>query len=38
MLLYSPRVVGASATERRLTVYCVQRDGKYVSLTFDAVQ
>ena len=36
MLLYSPRVVGASATERQLPVYCVQRDGKYVSLTFDA--
>ena len=35
-LLYSPRVVGASATTRQLPVYCVQRDGKYVSLTFDA--
>ena len=32
----SPRVVGASAAARRLPVYCVQRDGKYVSLTFDA--
>ena len=36
MLLYSPRVVGASATERQLPIYCVQRDGKCVSLTFDA--
>ncbi len=34
--VYSPRVVGAAATERELPVYCVQRDGKYVSLTFDA--
>jgi polysaccharide deacetylase family sporulation protein PdaB len=32
----SPRVVGASAAARKLPVYCVQRDGKYVSLTFDA--
>ncbi len=32
----SPRVVGASAAVRKLPVYCVQRDGKYVSLTFDA--
>jgi len=32
----SPRVVGASAATRKLPVYCVQRDGKYVSLTFDA--
>lgn len=35
-LVYSPAVVGASATERQLPVYCVQRDGKYCSLTFDA--
>ena len=35
-LVYSPRVVGASATTRKLPIYCVQRDGKYVSLTFDA--
>lgn len=35
-LVYSPRVVGASATTRQLPVYCVQRDGKYCSLTFDA--
>ena len=32
----SPRVVGAAAATRKLPVYCVQRDGKYVSLTFDA--
>ena len=32
----SPRVVGATAGARKLPVYCVQRDGKYVSLTFDA--
>ncbi len=35
-LVYCPRVVGASAAERKLPVYCVQRDGKYCSLTFDA--
>ena len=35
-LVCSPRVVGASAATRKLPVYCVQRDGKYVSLTFDA--
>ena len=35
-LVYSPRVVGVSATTRKLPIYCVQRDGKYVSLTFDA--
>ena len=32
----SPRVVGAAAGARKLPVYSVQRDGKYVSLTFDA--
>ncbi len=32
----SPAVVGASAATRRLPVYSVQRDGKYVSLSFDA--
>ena len=31
-----PAVVGASATARRLPIYCVQRDNKAVSLTFDA--
>jgi hypothetical protein len=29
-------IVGASATDRSLPVYCVQRDDKCVSLTFDA--
>ncbi len=32
----SPAVVGATAATRKLPVYCVQRDGKYVSLSFDA--
>ena len=35
-IVYSPRVVGAAATERELPIYCVQRDGKFCSLTFDA--
>ena len=32
----SPAVVGASAATRLLPIYCVQRDNKAVSLTFDA--
>ena len=32
----SPRVVGASATQRQLPIYCVQKDYKVVSLSFDA--
>ena len=32
----SPKVVGAAATERQLPIYCVQRDQKVVSLSFDA--
>ncbi len=32
----SPAIVGASATTRQLPIYCVQRDDKAVSLTFDA--
>ncbi len=32
----SPRVVGVTAGARKLPVYSVQRDGKYVSITFDA--
>jgi polysaccharide deacetylase family sporulation protein PdaB len=32
----SPAVVGASATRRQLPIYCVGRDNKAVSLTFDA--
>ena len=31
-----PAIVGVSATTRQLPIYCVQRDGKMVSLTFDA--
>ena len=34
--IYSPRVVGAAVTERELPVYSVERDGKFVSLSFDA--
>ena len=34
--VYSPRVVGAAVTERELPVYSVERDGKFVSLSFDA--
>ena len=32
----SPKAVGAAATDRQLPIYCVQRDQKVVSLTFDA--
>jgi len=32
----SPAVVGASAATRLLPIYCVERDNKAVSLTFDA--
>ncbi|MGE4486167.1 MAG: polysaccharide deacetylase family protein [Oscillospiraceae bacterium] len=35
-VIYSPSIVGASATTRLLPIYCVQRDNKAVSLTFDA--
>ena len=31
-----PAVVGASAANRQLPIYCVQRDQKMVSLSFDA--
>lgn len=31
-----PDIVGASATTRELPIYCVKRDNKAVSLTFDA--
>lgn len=36
MVVCSPLAVRASATTRKLPVYCVQRDDKCVSLTFDA--
>ena len=32
----SPRAVGAAATQRQLPIYCVQKDYKVVSLSFDA--
>lgn len=32
----NPRVVGAAATQRQLPIYCVQKDYKVVSLSFDA--
>lgn len=32
----SPAIVGVSASSRELPIYCVQRDNKAVSLTFDA--
>lgn len=32
----SPAIVGAATTTRILPIYCVQRDNKVVSLTFDA--
>ena len=31
-----PAVIGAAATERQLPIYCVQKDYKVVSLSFDA--
>ena len=35
-LVNSPAVVGVSATQRSLPVYSVERDGKFVALSFDA--
>lgn len=32
----APQIVGVAATERVLPIYCVERDNKCVSLTFDA--
>ena len=32
----SPLVVGASAAQRQLPIYCVQRDQKMLSISFDA--
>ncbi len=32
----SPAIVGVSASKRSLPVYSVERDGRYISLTFDA--
>ena len=33
---YYPAAVGASATVRQLPIYCVQRDQKLISISFDA--
>ena len=35
-LIDNPAIVGAAATTRELPIYCVDRDNKCVSLTFDA--
>lgn len=35
-IINNPAIVGASATTRELPIYCVARDNKCVSLTFDA--
>ena len=32
----NPAVVGASATTRQLPIYCVQKDYKVLSVSFDA--
>ena len=32
----NPAIVGASATERQLPIYCVQRDDKKIAISFDA--
>lgn len=32
----SPLIISAAKTDRKLPIYCVDRDDKYVSLTFDA--
>ena len=36
LVVSHPSVVGAAATERQLPIYCVQKDYKVVSLSFDA--
>lgn len=35
-LVNHPAIVGATAATRQLPIYCVQRDQKMVSLSFDA--
>lgn len=35
-IVNSPNAINASSTTRKLPIYCVQRDDKCVSLTFDA--
>lgn len=36
VVVNDPAIVGVSATKRELPIYCVKRDNKAVSLTFDA--
>ena len=36
LLVNNPAIVGASAAVRELPIYCVKRDDKCISLTFDA--
>lgn len=35
-LVNAPAVAGASASSRQLPIYCVQRDQKMLSISFDA--
>ena len=35
-VINNPAIIGAAATTRELPIYCVERDNKCVSLTFDA--
>ena len=32
----SPTIIGASATQRQLPIYCVERDDKKIAISFDA--
>ena len=32
----NPAIVGASATERQLPIYCVQREDRKIAISFDA--
>ncbi len=36
LFINNPAIVGATATERELPIYCVQRDNRCASLSFDA--
>ena len=35
-VVHHPAIVGAAATTRQLPIYCVQRDQKVLSISFDA--
>lgn len=35
-LVNHPAILGASAAARQLPIYCVQRDQKMISISFDA--